>query len=153
MNPWFLKYLTGASDLLCSFCHLQNSQNWKLHESTLPCLTWQYIVFNVLEMKFFSRHFGITTECSKKPYQYDFVNFSVDYYNICQVSSECFEDIYSRCGLNNILAVTFYETTVVYISDTLLRCYEYLIQIIFAECLQSSPMVSNVSDANCFLKL
>lgn len=61
--------------------------------------------------------------------------------------------MYIRCMLNNILAVTSYETTVVCIADTLLfESYDCLIQIIFAECLQSSPMVSNVSDANCLFR-
>lgn len=35
LNPWILKYFTGAIGLLHSFCHLQNCQNRKLHEIIL----------------------------------------------------------------------------------------------------------------------
>lgn len=74
----------------------------------------------------------------------------MDYCNIYQVSSEYFQDQYIRFIINNILAVTAYEIQQpAYLACYCLRWYEYLIQMSFSECLQSSTTMSNVSDENC----
>jgi len=65
LNLWILKYFTGAGDLLCRFCYLQNFQNRKLHEITLFISNLPVSSFLCPgDEIFFPRHFGIATECA-----------------------------------------------------------------------------------------